>query len=158
MPGPRCYVASPLGFTESGRWYYRDVYLPALEKVVQPVDPWQLVDEADVQRALAQGHARELAADIARRNTEALNSCALLAAYLDGQEVDSGTAAEIGYAVARGLVCFGMRTDLRRAGDLGARVNLQVEGFIVASGGRIVGSLDELVGAISGQASRVDRP
>jgi hypothetical protein len=40
--GPRCYVASPLGFTEAGRCYYGDVYLPALNSVVTPVDPWSL--------------------------------------------------------------------------------------------------------------------
>ena len=39
---PRCYVASPLGFTEAGRRYYADVYLPALAEVVTPVDPWTL--------------------------------------------------------------------------------------------------------------------
>ena len=26
---PRCYVASPLGFTAAGRHWYREVYLPA---------------------------------------------------------------------------------------------------------------------------------
>ena len=31
---PRCYVASPLGFTEAGRDYYARVYLPALATVV----------------------------------------------------------------------------------------------------------------------------
>ena len=38
----RCYVASPLGFTEAGRDYYARVYLPALAEVVEPVDPWTL--------------------------------------------------------------------------------------------------------------------
>jgi nucleoside 2-deoxyribosyltransferase len=130
---PRCYVASGLGFTEAGRRYYADVYLPALATVVTPVDPWTL------------GDAAVGSAEIGRRNAEAIESCTLLAAHLDGQEVDSGTAAEIGYAAAKGLRCFGLRTDMRQSGEPGATVNLQVEHFIVASGGSIAASLDELI-------------
>jgi nucleoside 2-deoxyribosyltransferase len=134
---PRCYVASGLGFTDAGRRYYADVYLPALAQVVTPVDPWTLSTATD---ALA---------DIGRRNAEAIDSCELLAAHLDGQEVDAGTAAEVGYAAAKGVRCFGLRTDLRQSGEPGAAVNLQVEHFIVASGGAIVATLEELVQALS---------
>ena len=133
---PRCYVASPLGFTDAGRHYYAEYFIPALREVVDPVDPWSL------------GTADSAPADIGRRNAEAINSCTLLAAVLDGQEVDSGTASEIGYAAAKGLRCFGLRTDLRQSGEPGAAVNLQVEHFIVASGGAIVATLDELVEAL----------
>jgi nucleoside 2-deoxyribosyltransferase len=131
---PRCYLASPLGFSEAGRHYYSQVYLPALAAVVEPVDPWALTTPAD----------------IGRRNAEAIKSCTLLAALLDGQEVDAGTAAEVGYAAALGLRCYGLRTDLRESGEPGATVNLQVEWFITASGGAIVSTLDELVAALRG--------
>jgi nucleoside 2-deoxyribosyltransferase len=148
-PRPRCYVASPLGFSEAGRHYYADVYLPALAAVVEPVDPWGLTDPAEIEAADRDGTHRELVAAIGARNIEAIRSCTLLAANLDGQEVDSGTAAEIGYAAALGVRCFGLRTDLREAGERGAHVNLQVEAFIVASGGAIVRSLDALVEALA---------
>jgi len=141
---PRCYVASPLGFTAPGRHYYREVLLPALAAVVTPVDPWTLTSEQEVKDAQVAGRQHELTLEIGRRNVEAIESCVLLAACLDGQEVDSGTAAEIGFAAARGLRCFGVRTDLRQAGEDGALVNLQVETFIVRSGGRISSSLEEL--------------
>jgi nucleoside 2-deoxyribosyltransferase len=59
--------------------------------------------------------------------------------------VDSGTAAEIGFASALGLRCFGVRTDLRESGEAGVSVNLQVEHFLVASGGTVCASLDQLV-------------
>jgi nucleoside 2-deoxyribosyltransferase len=134
---PRCYVASGLGFTEAGRRYYADVYLPALAAVVEPVDPWALGDPASSP------------GEIGRRNTEAIDSCSLLAAHLDGQDVDAGTAAEVGYAAARGLRCFGLRTDLRESGEPGAIVNLQVQHFIEASGGTIVATLEELVRVLS---------
>jgi nucleoside 2-deoxyribosyltransferase len=133
----RCYVASGLGFTEAGRRYYLDVYLPALATVVEPVDPWALGDPASSP------------AEIGRRNAEAIDSCSLLAAHLDGPEVDAGTAAEVGYAAARRLRCFGLRTDLRQSGEPGAVVNLQLQHFIEASGGAIVATLEELVRVLS---------
>jgi len=144
----RCYVASPFGFTEAGRRYQEEIYLPALGAVVEPVDPWALTTPDELADARAHGCQRELALRIGRRNAEAIRSCSLLVAQLDGQEVDSGTAAEVGYAVALGLTCFGWRSDLRDAGEPGVRVNLQVETFIADSGGAIAGSLDELLGAL----------
>jgi nucleoside 2-deoxyribosyltransferase len=151
---PRCYIASPLGFSEAGRHYHREVYLPALRTVVTPVDPWGLSAQAEIEAAATQGRQREMALEIGRRNAEAIDGCELLAAYLDGQEVDSGTAAEVGYAAARGLRCFGLRTDFREAGENGAVVNLQVEYFVASSGGLIATNLDELVAALAGHPSR----
>lgn len=147
---PRCYVASPLGFTEAGRLYYADVYLPALAGVVEPVDPWSLTVQWEIDQAVAAGRERDLALEIGRRNSEAIRGCTLLAAHLDGQEADAGTVAELGYAAGLGLTCFGLRTDLRQSGEVGVAVNLQVEAFVLESGGRIVDSLDELVRALAG--------
>jgi nucleoside 2-deoxyribosyltransferase len=140
MTRRRCYVASPLGFTEAGRDYYARVYLPALATVVEPVDPWLL--GATVPESTDE---REWALAIGRRNIEAIRSCQLLVAHLDGQEPDSGTVAELGYGAALGLRCFGLRSDLRQTGEPGVAVNLQVEAFIVDSGGMIAATLDELV-------------
>jgi hypothetical protein len=146
---PRCYVASALGFTEAGRHYYERGYLPALSSVVTPVDPWALTSPGEVAAARAAGDERELALEIGRRNADAIRGCTLLAAHLDGQEVDSGTAAEVGFAAALGLRCFGLRTDLRQSGEHGVSVNLQVEHFVVASGGALCSSLDELVAVLA---------
>jgi nucleoside 2-deoxyribosyltransferase len=145
---PRCYVASALGFTDAGRHYYRSVYLPALAAVVEVVDPWAMTEPQQWIDAERDGTIGALIAQVGARNIEAIRSCRLLAANLDGQEVDSGTAAEIGFAAALGVRCFGLRTDLRQSGEAGAHVNLQVEAFIVASGGRIVGSLEALAEAL----------
>ena len=147
---PRCYVASPLGFTEAGRDYYARVYLRALAAVVEPVDPWMLTGADEFAAAAAAGIAaqRALSLDAGRRNAEAIRSCSLLAAYLEGQEPDSGTVVEVGYACGLGLTCFGLRSDLRLAGEPGVALNLQVESLIVASGGAIVDSLVELVAAL----------
>jgi nucleoside 2-deoxyribosyltransferase len=146
---PRCYIASPLGFTESGRHYYERVLVPELATVVEPVDPWALTSAQELADGRASGRQRELALVIGRRNEAAIRSCALLAAVVEGQELDSGTAAEIGYAAALGLRCFGLRTDLRQIGEDGVQLNLQVETFILDSGGSVAGSLQELVQALA---------
>jgi nucleoside 2-deoxyribosyltransferase len=145
---PRCYVASPLGFYEAGRHYYREVYLPALRAVVEPVDPWALTTPEQIDRAKRAGTLRETLLAAGRRNAEAIRSSVLLAAFLDGQELDSGTAAEVGYAAGLGKRCFGLRTDLRQAGEEGMAVNLQVETFVLDSGGEIAATLEELVDAL----------
>jgi nucleoside 2-deoxyribosyltransferase len=132
--------------------------MPALSELVEPVDPWALVSEQEVVAALDSGGEEELAAEIGRRNREALESCRLLVAMLDGQELDSGTAAEIGYASALGIVCLGLRTDQRHNGELGARINLQVESFLVGSGGVLADSLEALLTALGQAVSAIDRP
>lgn len=146
---PRCYVASPLGFSEAGRDYYVRCFLPALAEHVEPVDPWMLSLPDDFAAAAAQDRAHAFGVEAGTRNAGAIRSARLLVAQLDGQEVDSGTAAEVGYAAAAGLVCLGVRSDLRASGEPGMRVNLQLEAFIVLSGGFIAGSLDELVGRLA---------
>jgi nucleoside 2-deoxyribosyltransferase len=146
---PRCYVAGPFGFTEGGRHYYREVYLPALERVVEVVDPWALTTDEEVERARAEGRQREMALTIGQRNATAIRSCELMVASLEGQEPDAGTVAEIGFGAALGLQCFGIRSDFREAGEAGVRVNLQVESFVALSGGRICASLDELVALLA---------
>ena len=150
---PRCYVASALGFTHAGAHYYEHVYLPALSRVVDPVDPWALTTAQELAAARAAEREHVFALEIGRRNAEAIRSCTLLAAHLDGQEVDAGTAAEVGFAAGLGLRCFGLRTDIRQSGEPGVSVNLQVEHFLVASGGSLCTSLDALVAAL-GDAAR----
>ncbi|WP_372791799.1 nucleoside 2-deoxyribosyltransferase [Paraconexibacter sp.] len=147
---PRTYVASPLGFTEAGRAYYTATLLPALARVVEVVDPWSLTTADEVTEHQSAGRHEDLNALIGARNAEAIRGCERLVAVLDGQEPDAGTCAEIGYAAALGLRIDAVRTDWRQAGEIGATVNLQVQHFVEASGGRIVGSLAELVELLGG--------
>jgi nucleoside 2-deoxyribosyltransferase len=147
----RCYVASPLGFTAAGRHWYADVLLPALAPLVEVVDPWTLATPEEVE---AGAGSREFWLSLGARNAEAIRSCSLMVALLDGQELDSGTAAEVGFGAALGLCCFGLRTDLRQHGEDGVHVNLQVEHFIVASGGAVVTTVEELLAALAARAAR----
>jgi nucleoside 2-deoxyribosyltransferase len=80
---------------------------------------------------------------VGRRNAELIEESDALFAILDGADVDSGTAAEVGYAAARGKPIVGVREDLRQTGDNpGVTVNLQVEYFIRSTGGSIETSLE----------------
>src|SRR4051794_23712445 len=97
--------------------YYASAYLPALSSVVEVVDPWALTSADEVARARAGDTERELWQNLGRRNIDAIRSCQLLVAFLEGQEPDSGTVAELGYACALGLTCFGLRSDLRQSGE-----------------------------------------
>jgi nucleoside 2-deoxyribosyltransferase len=142
---PRCYVASPLGFTEPGRDYYARCYLPALAEHVEPVDPWALASPDEFAAARAHGRERALGIEVGTRNAAAIRGARLLVAHLDGQEVDAGTAAEVGYAAALGLPCLALRSDLRASGEPGMHVNLQLEAFVMLSGGFVAGSLADLV-------------
>ena len=146
---PRCYLASPLGFSETGRAYYAERYLPALAEHVDPIDPWGLSLPGEFAAARVAGREHAFAIEVGERNAAAIRSARLLIAQLDGQEVDAGTAAEVGYAAALGLPCLGVRSDLRATGEPGMRVNLQLEAFIVLSGGFIAGSLDELAARLT---------
>jgi nucleoside 2-deoxyribosyltransferase len=68
---------------------------------------------------------------------------------LDGVDVDSGTASEIGFAAALRHVIFGIRTDFRRSGENEASiVNPQVQWWIEQSGGHILGEIDQLLSSL----------
>lgn len=75
-----------------------------------------------------------------------ITGCDAIIAILDGTDVDSGTAAEIGFAFAKSKVIVGYRGDFRLSADNeGLTVNLQVEYFIRKSGGQIVSTIESLL-------------
>jgi len=131
-----------------------------------PIDPWRNPAARDIARAARRpdGTARRRAlaranATAARANQAAIDRAGALVAVLDGVDVDSGTAAEIGYAFARGIPIVGYRGDLRLAGDNdGAVVNLQVEYFVRAGGGTIVTSVPDIARALRRISARRARP
>jgi nucleoside 2-deoxyribosyltransferase len=156
--GVRIYVASPLGFSQAGRHFYEGVLVPFVRRLGFVVlDPWTLTDPARIAavRALPYGPARReawraLDREIGATNRAAIDEARAVVAVLDGVDVDSGTAAEIGYAFARGKLVVGYRGDLRLGADNeGSTVNLQVEYFIRESGGTIVARYEDLAPALA---------
>jgi nucleoside 2-deoxyribosyltransferase len=63
---------------------------------------------------------------IFNKNRNAIESSDIIVAVVDGIDIDSGTAWEIGYASAKGKPVIGLRTDFRTLGIEG-RVNLMIE-------------------------------
>jgi nucleoside 2-deoxyribosyltransferase len=163
MPQKSIYLASPLGFATSTRAFMDELTL-SLREIVEVINPWDDQRFADQFVALehedsySARHARlaEINRELGRANTASIDAADAVFAILDGVDVDSGTAAEIGYGYARGKYVCGLRTDFRLAGDnLGSIVNLQVQYFIEASGGKVVTVVDDFVG-LARSVSRAD--
>ncbi len=64
------------------------------------------------------------------RNEAAIQDSDIIVAVIDGTDVDSGTAWEIGYAHAMGKPILGLRTDFRTLGIEGT-VNLMIERSVI---------------------------
>jgi nucleoside 2-deoxyribosyltransferase len=153
----KIYAAGPLGFSEAGRAFYDNSVIPELSRLGHDVlDPWTLTDSRKIDdvRTMPYGEARrdawrQLNVEIGGNNRRAIDRCDAVFACLDGVDVDSGTAAEIGYAFATGKPIVGYRGDFRLSADNeGSIVNLQVEYFIRQSGGDIIAALAEVGGAL----------
>jgi nucleoside 2-deoxyribosyltransferase len=154
------YVASPLGFTEAGRHYHERVVRPAFEaKGYRILDPWE---EEHAGTTDAHSARKEQAATlaesnerIAQSNQASIEQCDAVLALLDGADVDSGVAVEIGFAYALGRPIVGWRSDLRRAGEnAGTAVNLQVSHFVLGSGGRLASGFAEAIDTLDGVLQR----
>lgn len=146
----KIYVASNLGFSKVGRDFYYNTLIPSIQQLgYEILDPWVLTP-TDKVIAMPYGLKRrqawrKLNRQIGENNKKAIDASNGLVAILDGTDVDSGTAAEVGYAFARGKSIVGYRGDFRLCSDNeGAIVNLQVEYFILSSGGTIVTEADRL--------------
>jgi nucleoside 2-deoxyribosyltransferase len=153
----KIYLAGPLGFSEAGRAFHDGTIVPALRKLGHEVlDPWRLTDRAKVEAVLSLPYGQEkrdawrkLNFEIGGNNCAAIERCDAVFVVLDGTDVDSGSAAEIGYAFAKGKPILGYRGDFRLAADNeGSIVNLQVEYFIRASGGDIITRMSDLEAAL----------
>jgi nucleoside 2-deoxyribosyltransferase len=148
---PRIYAAGPLGFTTYGADYHTQEVLQRLVAAGFDIaDPW--VTPASVEAVYAMGETADLDdlrlanQEVGRNNIDLITHCDGLLAILDGTDVDSGTASEVGYAAALGKRVVGLRLDTRVTGDnRAAQINLQVEAFVRQNGGDVVHTLDEAI-------------
>lgn len=138
MTMARVYVASPYGFTEAGRRF-----LPAFHAAIEAaganiyiLDPWAAPPMTDL-------------VSTGLRNFASIRQADLVVAGLDGPDVDSGTAAEIGYATGLQIPVIGYRNDMRASQDHpDGQINLQVETCLHLRGA-FVTQLDELTRAVA---------
>ena len=149
------YLASPLGFTHAGQEFMNQKLSPMLKNQgLTILNPWDSLELAlvEIKKILTIANYDERVSSlkvfnnkIAKENEEMINKSDIMIAVLDGTDVDSGVAAEIGFAYANGKKIIGYRGDFRVTGDnVGAIVNLQVEYFISQSGGKIATNLEDL--------------
>ena len=155
----KIYLASPYGFAESTKPFLQALKSSLTSAGFEVLDPWDVGAEAlgsmmmkgISESTTASSTLRLLNERLAQLNRRGIDDCDIVVAGLDGSDVDSGTASEIGYAFARGKRVVGLRTDLRRSGEnSAARVNMQVQYWIEESGGTIVSTISELVQSIVG--------
>ncbi len=164
----KIYLAGPLGFSEAGRAFHEGTIVPAIKRLGhEPLDPWSAAPapdiDAEIKAVLAMPYGpakrdawRKLNVRIGAKNQRLIDECDAVFAVLDGTDVDSGTAAEIGYAFARRKPILGYRGDFRLSADNdGSTVNLQVEYFIRASGGDVITRVADLGDALTRIAAAV---
>lgn len=112
------YLAGPL-FTHAELEFNRKLRDMLLKKGFSVFLPQE--DAEDVKKE----HERQNQEYIFQRCVEGVDGSDLVLAVLDGVDVDSGTAWEIGYAYAKGKPIIGLRTDFRELSN--GMVNLMIE-------------------------------
>ncbi len=150
----KIYLASPLGFTESTRDFMERIELRLIDVGFEVINPWKIsategkeILETNNMESLYQRlkTLHEINLKIGKNNEKAIKECDIVFAILDGTDVDSGTASEIGYGYGIGKKIFGYRGDFRLSADnLGSIVNLQVQYWIENSGGFIITTIDDI--------------
>lgn len=148
---PRIYVASPYGFDEARKPFYYDKFIPAIREAIDCaiLDPWEWGSRIIHENFVAEDDVRGLRKRnmaIARRNLKGLNEADGIVAVLDGVDVDSGVAFEIGFAHAQKKPVVEYRGDFRPSGEnAGCTVNLMVEYPTLVRGDRVARNLNELI-------------
>ena len=120
----RVYLAAPL-FSQHERRWNRELAELLVEKmnesIKKPADDVEVILPQDFRDRGRYNDRRRLQV-LFEKCTEALRAADVVIAILDGPDVDSGVAFEMGYAHALGLPVVGVRTDFRQLQERG--VNL----------------------------------
>jgi len=102
------YVAGPLFSQAEREFLEKMVYVLSQAAHLNPITDFFLPhrDGGELGKGLSRKHIFEL-------DLNKLNSADVIVALLDGQDVDSGTCIELGYAYAKNKKIFGLITDFR---------------------------------------------
>ena len=150
------YLAGPSGFAESGILWHNTVLIPKVRAAgLIPVDPW--ADQSELPELMKLPFSQERKDLLEQANLKLgrldfarVEAAPAVLACLDGNDVDPGTALEMGYAHALGKLIVGFRTDLRLSADNeGSLVNLMLHTACVDSGGILTTSVDEAIAHVA---------
>lgn len=119
------YLATPL-FNDAARDYAERLVCMISRTGHIVYYPWRDAGDA-FYRALSQNTTdNDWCTKVCAENVAALRRCSFVLAVLDGSDVDSGVAWEVGFARALGKPVFGLRSDFRMHAHPGLSVNLMV--------------------------------
>lgn len=152
----KIYLAGPKGFSEAGEWWFYEKMIPLLEPHYHCINPWLCMPEEERKRLedMLPGPKRlegwrELNGKAFDDEIELIRQCDGMVADLDGTDVDSGTAFEMGVAYILGKPIVGYKGDWRNFGDNEALVvNLMPQMAIERSNCRIVRKLEYVLPAV----------
>jgi nucleoside 2-deoxyribosyltransferase len=131
------YLAAPL-FSDAERAFnlvLRDLLTAHGHSVCLPQETGEGEEGKGRDRAIFESHLR------------ALDTASWVVAVCDGADTDSGTAWEIGYAVAKGIRVIALSTD-RRKPEGGRKVNLMIQ-----ESAEVVGTPEGVLSALQANIS-----
>lgn len=135
----KIYIASPL---------FSDMEKDYIDLVIQKTcNKLKLNPFIDIYSPIRDNNFNNWEAKIYNTNMENLNHCNIMIAILDGKDVDSGTAFEIGYFEAQNKTVFGLLSD-KRSYDEDDNLNLKLNTMIFGSlnyGINIFSDIDDLI-------------
>jgi len=152
----KIYLAAPL-FSQMDRIYNRRL-AQALEHALPSCD---VVLPQDFKVKSKRGNSfndRSQFPAIFRQCAEALETCDLVLARLDGADVDSGTAYEAGYARGLGKPVLGLRTDYRESQLKGLNLMLALGCTQVVCRFSFNENLDDLARALARRIEKMAGP
>ena len=131
------YIASPL-FSEMEKNYIDEVIYKIGKKLHLNTECFYVPH---------QNNKEIYESNIYNKNIEYLNHCDIMIAILDGNDVDSGTAFEIGYFEVQNKIVLGLLTDTRSY-DEDDKFNLKLNTMIFGSlqnGNFVFDNIDDLI-------------
>ena len=108
----RAYIAGPL-FCKAEREYNLQLKERLSEFSVEAVLPQDCDMLFEASQMDGRTYADEAAEKVFRRDLALLESCDALIINLDGRVPDEGACVELGYAYAKGIPVYGIKTDVR---------------------------------------------
>lgn len=110
MNGKKIYMAGPL-FSAHERHYLEELVQRLSQELRLNPNKDFFLPHRDAGDLGILGKGRD---DIFQLDIDSVERCSIVIALLDGPDIDSGTAVELGYAYARNKQIYGILTDLRR--------------------------------------------
>jgi nucleoside 2-deoxyribosyltransferase len=132
----KVFLATPL-FNEAEREFNSEIAKKLREK---GFEVWLAQEAPFIQQGTHKEKKMIYEGDIL-----ALKECDMVVTVLDGMEVDSGVAYEMGYAKALGKPIIGLKTDYRTFSKM-EKVNLMLEVSLI----KICKSVDEIIDLLLG--------